>query len=314
MSSLVAFELTPIYRQRVWGGQRLKAASPPIGEAWLVYEENLVAVGPYAGRSLADVTALEGEALLGRRGGRLAGGRFPLLIKLLDCADWLSVQVHPNDQQALEREGPGYLGKTEAWHILEATPEAQVIAGLRPGASAAKLAQSLREGTLLNWLRYLPAQAGETIFIPAGTVHALGPGILLYEVQQTSDLTYRLYDWDRPAAGGRALHLEKSLAAIDPQAGGQPIPAAQTQPDGRYPLVNCPYFHLELLTAHRQSLTLDTEGESFHALTILEGQAQMTGDGWDRQLGRFGTIVVPAGCDHYHIKPLTHLRLLKVKV
>jgi mannose-6-phosphate isomerase len=133
MTALLPFQLDTQYRQRVWGGQQLKQAQPPIGEAWIIYEENLVSGGENAGRPLASLVADEGARLLGKRVVAHTGGRFPLLIKLLDCADWLSVQVHPDDEQAKRLEGPGQFGKTEAWHILAAESGARLIAGVKPG-------------------------------------------------------------------------------------------------------------------------------------------------------------------------------------
>ncbi len=118
------------------------------------------------------------------------GTRFPLLIKILDCAQWLSLQVHPDDEAAERLEGPGYFGKTEAWHVLDAAPGAQLIAGMRPDTTAEALAAAIRDGTILDFVQYQDVRAGDTVFMPARTIHTLGPGLLIYEVQQTSDLTY----------------------------------------------------------------------------------------------------------------------------
>ena len=127
-------------------------------------------------------------------------------------------------------EGPGYFGKTEAWHVLDAAPGAQLIAGMRPGTTAAALAAAIRDGTILDCVQYQAVRAGDTVFMPARTIHALGPGLLIYEVQQTSDLTYRVFDWNRPATPGRALHIEKSLAVADPSAAAPARPAPRSRP------------------------------------------------------------------------------------
>jgi mannose-6-phosphate isomerase len=312
---MLPFRLLPEYRQRVWGGRRLQPESPqPIGEAWIVYEENKIFAGPNAGRTLGALAAAEGEQLLGKRALRATGLRFPLLIKLLDCQDWLSVQVHPNDEQAAKLEGPGYFGKTEAWHILHAQPAAQLIAGLRPGNSPAAFERAVRGGTLDQIVQHIPIHAGDTVMMRAGTLHALGPGLLLYEIQQTSDLTYRVFDWNRPASAGRELHIEKSLAVTDVNAVGraEPLPALR---DGQaHTLTTCEYFTLELLRAEAQPIALDTRDESFHALTVTEGQAQVVGDGWVEALGGFETLIVPAACGAYTVKPLTASRVLKASV
>ncbi|WP_415831112.1 type I phosphomannose isomerase catalytic subunit, partial [Deinococcus frigens] len=197
--------------ERVWGGTRLLPAGSDdgrkIGEAWVVGEDNHVSDGPQAGQTLAELAKQFPKELLG---SRATSGRFPLLIKLLDCAEWLSVQVHPDDAQARALEGEGFLGKTEAWQVLDADTGAQIIAGIRDGTPQDTLSTAIVAGKVMDHVAYTPVHAGDTFMIPAGTVHALGPGVFLYEVQQTSDLTYRIYDWDRPAAAGRALHLEKS--------------------------------------------------------------------------------------------------------
>jgi mannose-6-phosphate isomerase len=307
--------LHPEYHPRVWGGQRLQpTAATPIGEAWIVYEHNQIADGPLAGQTLAAVTAQYGEALLGRRGAQPAGGRFPLLIKLLDCTAWLSLQVHPNDKQAARLEGPGQLGKTEAWHILEADAGAKVIAGLQPGVTADTLAHALQAGTILDCVQYLPVQAGDTIFMRAGTIHALGPGLLLYEVQQTSDITYRVFDWNRPAAAGRELHVEKSLAVANPQAVGQARPRPVLGDGDHQPLVACPQFTLELLGGHTRPVSGDPRGESFHTLTVITGRARVTAPGWSQSLNRFETLILPASSAAYIMEPEEEFQALRASV
>jgi len=312
---MTLLQLLPQYHTRVWGGQRLKPAQPPIGEAWIVYEHNHIAAGPLAGRTLAEVAEIEGAALLGPSMVAHTGRRFPLLIKLLDCADWLSIQVHPNDEQAVRLEGPGHYGKTEAWHILEAEAGARLIAGVRPGVSAEALAQAIRSGTLPDLVDYHPVQAGDTVFMPAGTLHALGPGLLLYEVQQTSDITYRVFDWNRPASAGRALHLEQSAAVTDPSAQVQIQRLPPLAANDQRPLVTCRYFQLDLLTAETKTLTLDTRGESFHTLTVIGGSAKVTTDDESLELGRFESVIVPAKTGAYALEPQGGaLRVLRASV
>jgi mannose-6-phosphate isomerase len=314
MVALEALRLTPRFHARVWGGQRLRPADPPIGEAWVVHEENPIEEGPVAGRTLAEVAAEYGADLLGERVVRASGGRFPLLIKLLDTADWLSLQVHPDDEQARRLEGPAHLGKTEAWHFLEAEPGARVIFGLRPGVGREALAEAIRSGTILDLVRYHPVQVGETLFTPAGTIHALGPGLLLYEVQQTSDITYRVFDWNRPQTAGRALHIEQSLAVADPAAGGRATPPPSVGDGQRAEVAACPFFTLDVIAARTRSVSLDTGGESFHILTAIDGAALVEGRGWRQHLARLETIVIPAVCGAYTIRPVGSARLLKASV
>jgi mannose-6-phosphate isomerase len=307
-------QLVPEPHHRIWGGQRLRPSPDPIGEVWIVYEHNRIASGSFAGRTLAEAAAALGAALLGERALARTGMRFPLLIKLLDCADWLSVQVHPNDEQAAQLEGPGQFGKTEAWHILEADEGARLIAGVKPGATPEALAAAIRDGTILDHVQYHPVRAGDTFFMPAGTLHALGPGLLLYEVQQTSDITYRVFDWNRPASAGRALHVEQSAAVTDAGAGGQRRPLPPLKAHDRQELVACPYFTLEILSAQTEPVRLDTHGQSFHALTVVAGQAEVEAGAERLMLQDFESLIVPASAGEYAIRPLSPCRLLKSSV
>ena len=147
---LYPFKLTPTYRDYVWGGKRLRPQADITAEAWVVYEEDQVADGPYAGKTLAEVAEMEGEALLGSQAVALTGKRFPLLIKLLDCARWLSLQVHPNDEQAERLEGPGFFGKTEAWYVVEAEEGAQLISGFRPGVTREDIHNAVGKKAILD--------------------------------------------------------------------------------------------------------------------------------------------------------------------
>jgi mannose-6-phosphate isomerase len=314
MPTLQGLRLIPEYRHRVWGGQRLRPNADPYGEAWIVYEENRIASGPEAGRTLAEVAETYGADLLGQRAMERTGKRFPLLIKLLDTAEWLSLQVHPDDEQAERLEGAGQFGKTEAWHILDAEPGAEVLCGLQPQTPAETVAQAIREGTIVDRMQHVPVRAGDTVFVRAGTIHALGPGLLLYEVQQTSDITYRVFDWNRPQSAGRALHIDQSMEVAKPQAEGRAKPLPPVPDGGQVTLLECPYFTLETLAGHSHAVSLDTGGGSFHALTVIEGEARVAGDGWTETLGRFETVVIPASSGRYDVEPAGQFRALKASV
>lgn len=307
-------QLIPQYRDYIWGGHRLRPTGELTAEAWLVYEANRVAAGPWAGRTLAEVAAAEGVALLGQRAVARTGTRFPLLIKLLDAQAWLSLQVHPNDAQAVQLAGPDQFGKTEAWHVLEAAPGAQLIAGVRPGVTAEALATAIRSGTILDCVQYQAISAGDTILLRAGTIHALGPGVLLYEVQQTSDLTYRVFDWNRPVTPQRPLHIEQSLAVIDPTIVVAPMPAPPLGDGERAILIAGDYFTLALLVAATRPVALDTRGESFHALTVIEGEAELMARDERAHLHRFETAVVPAAVGAYQLRPHGPCRVLQAGV
>ncbi|GEM47878.1 type I phosphomannose isomerase catalytic subunit [Deinococcus cellulosilyticus] len=299
-------QLIPEHHTRVWGGHRLKPDSiDPVGEAWVVYEHNLVASGPHKGQKLSEVIQQEGERLLGSNAWQSTGERFPLLIKLLDCTDWLSIQVHPNDEQARELHGPDQFGKTEAWHVLEAAEGAKVIAGIRAGTSPEALKEAILAAQVEPLSEYVQVKAGDTIFMPAGTLHALGPGLFIYEVQQTSDITYRVYDWDRPASAGRKLHLEESAQVTRSDLSGQVNPYPELEDNDLKPVVTSPYFVTEVLQATSSPLNLKTTGESFHVVTVIEGEADVRLGKETVHLGLFETVLVPANAGEYTLTSST---------
>jgi mannose-6-phosphate isomerase len=296
------FTLEPQYRERVWGGRRLKEADPPVGEAWVAFGESRVREGARAGRTLDELAEECGEELLGAGVARRCGGRFPLLVKLLDCADWLSVQVHPNDEQAARMVGPGASGKTEAWHFLSVEPGATIYAGVRAGTTREALASAIREGRVFDVAERFEVRAGETLYIPSGTLHALGPGLLLYEVQQSCDTTYRVYDWGRPATAGRALHVEEAVAVTEarPCAATVPPPALRGTAEAR--ALSCPHFELDVLRVEPSAaLEGDTGGRSFHLLTVTEGSAEILSGGERVSLARHETALVAAGTGAYRV-------------
>ena len=304
-------KLVPEFRDYVWGGDRLRPGHVPTAEAWVVWEGDRVGTGELAGRTLAEVSMQFGPDLLGRRVFERTGIRFPLLVKLLDCAQWLSLQVHPNDQQALQLEGPGQFGKTEAWHILEARPDSKLIAGLKPNTSAGVLSESIRNGTVIDHSQYVTVAQGDTVFMPAGTLHALGPGLLVYEVQQTSDWTYRVYDWGRPQTETRKLHIEKSIQVTRPDFTAPVIPQPLYGDGTRSELISCDYFTLELLSASSQPIELDTKQETFHAITVTEGRARLQAGDEIVELEKFQTALVPAVLGRYQFQPLEDCKALK---
>ena len=196
--SLAPFLVEPILKERVWGGSRLGRHTPPYGEAWIVSDQSPIGSGPFLWKTLSEAVAAAPAEILGQSVFDREGAIFPLLIKLLDPADWLSIQVHPDDALAAELEGPGFRGKTEAWYVLEADPGAELIAGVRPGIASEDVLSVIRNGSLEVLLERHPVREGDALLVEAGLIHALGPGVFIYEVQQSSDLTYRVSDWGRP--------------------------------------------------------------------------------------------------------------------
>lgn len=304
------FTLENQYRDYVWGGNKLRPGETRTAEVWAVYEANRVAGGVHAGQTLADLAVKFGSDLLGTKVTRRIGNRFPVLVKLLDCNQWLSLQVHPNDRQAGELEGAGQFGKTEAWYFLDAEAEAEILCGTREGVSKVDVEKAVRAGTILDLTNRISVSRGEYVLIPAGTIHALGPGLLVYEVQESSDITYRVFDWNRPASQGRALHIEQSIRVIDPslQADVQTsVPEESTSK-----LVSCEYFTLEKLTPKKGDIITRLNGESFHALTVIKGQARVEGDGWAFDLKQYDSLVIPACCGEYVIQKQSDCELLRV--
>jgi len=295
------FLLEPQYRERVWGGQRLKANDPPIGEAWIAFADSRVQAGSHAGQTIAELTAIYGPELLGAEVTARFGLRFPLLIKLLDCADWLSVQVHPNDEQAARMVGPKESGKTEAWHFLEVERGATIFAGVKAGTTSETLAKAIREQNIINVAQQQVVQTGETYLLPAGTLHALGPGLLLYEVQQASDTTYRVYDWDRPASVARPLHVEESVAVTDPSRTPVLTPPSMVQGTAAVLGVSCPFFELLVLQIADLPFRGQTEGRAFDLLTATTGVVDVSCDSETIHLDRYETILVAGRTGPYEI-------------
>jgi mannose-6-phosphate isomerase len=306
--------LEPQYRDYVWGGHKLRPGEGITAEAWIVFEQDVITNGAYQGKTLAELTRQFGKELLGEKAFHRTGTRFPLLIKLLDCAQWLSIQVHPNDEQAAKLAGPGQFGKTEAWHTLEAEPGALIIAGVQPGVTAEELRQGIQDGSIERLAQYLPLKQGDTVLMLPGTLHALGPGLLIYEVQQTSDLTYRVYDWGRPASENRLLHIEQSLAVARHDAYVEPSPPPEMFDGEEKLLCTSDYFTLSMLYATTQPIRLDTGSETFHALTVIEGKARLAAGCESIQLARFDSVLIPASTGAYELEPNHAFKVLKSSV
>lgn len=250
---LYPLRFAPFLRPMPWGGQRLRkwldvpwADDAKIGEAWLLSDhplhQSVVTNGPLAGTTLTQLLAERGPELLGS-----SASRFPLLIKLLDAQENLSIQVHPDDGLA-KTWAPKEGGKSEAWLVVESSPEAAIYLGLKPGIDRTALIRELGNGTLPLCMKRYEPKPGHCFNVPAGSIHALGGGTVVLEVQQTSDATFRLFDWNRVDATGkpRTLHLEAGLACIREAPHGIGLQPPQTTTDGASILVNSPFFQMKL--------------------------------------------------------------------
>ena len=306
--------LEPALVLRPWGGRRLvdlpRVAAPPdgpVGEAWLAGPDTRAEpasddrdAAASAATTLGDLAGALGEAFVGSAPHARYGKRMPLLAKLLDAVETLSVQVHPDDAYALSAErASGHLGKTEAWLILEAAAGASVAWGWRRTVTRDEVRDAVAAGALETLLRHVPVAPGDVVVNEAGVVHAVGPGIVLYELQQASDLTYRLYDFDRRDAAGRSreLHVDKALdvARLMPaERPGAPQPLAP----GRLRLATTDAFRLERWTLGRDAAPSEhawqVEPRSLELWTVVDGAATLAWDGGSCALERFESVALPA--------------------
>jgi len=291
-------KLAPIAKTALWGGNRLRAIAPDapfdtISEIWALSvrtEDNSVILnGPHAGRTLREYLGHDRP--------------FPLLIKFIDACDKLSVQVHPDDAAAALE---GDQGKTEMWHILKAEPGAELIYGLKEGCTAEDFKAAVRENNVDRVLHHQPVKAGETYFIPAGMVHGIGAGILVAEIQQNSDLTYRVYDYDRVGPDGklRPLHTEKAMA-VTREFTAEETRALQFEA-GEAGLVNCKYF-----SVFRHDAPFEGNAESFEILLVTDGAGYITYQNEKIPLKAGDCCYLPAGMGNYVISEGLSLLLIK---
>ena len=300
-SIAVGFPLRPIPAPSVrpWAGLRLGDADANVGEMWLAGPDSLVATAGDAQVSLDALAAAAGVALVGEAGMRLLGPRFPLIVKLIDAAEWLSLQVHPSDELASQLYGAGALGKTEAWLVLDAELGVDLITG--PGRTLAEdeLREAIADGTLdMDGCEVRPAVPGNTLLVEAGTLHAIGAGAFVYEIEQPSDLTFRVSDWGRAAVPGRSLHRAESLRALRADAHAIPV-GRDWQLDGG--ALEVREFRLEILDLPGP-IDRRPGGRSLDVVTVIEGEAQVMGSGWSERLARWETLVVPASAAAYRIE------------
>jgi mannose-6-phosphate isomerase len=313
--------------ETIWGGQRLATiagkalpAGAAIGESWETAAENVVRQGPCSGMRLGDLVDHYGADLIGSRAIEVYGTRFPLLAKFLDANQKLSVQVHPGDTYARAHEN-GKLGKTETWLILHADPGAQLVYGFAHPTSAREVQSAIAANALEELLHHIPARAGQVIFVPAGTVHAICGGVALYELQEYSDVTYRLYDYGRRQADGaqRELHIQKSLDVMnfDVAAPGEvkplrlELPPTATGGEWRV-LVGCRYFMEEELR-FEGAISASTSPASCVILTVLDGACTLSSSAPTMRLSRGDTIVLPATLGAYTLTT-TGVRLVRSSV
>ncbi|MFD0714639.1 type I phosphomannose isomerase catalytic subunit [Paenibacillus sp. GCM10027626] len=318
MTQPYPLQFKPEMKERIWGGRALEQfglelPEGAIGEGWMIGDHpngtTKVVNGELAGLGLDEIRERYGRDFFGTKGFSERNGRFPLLIKLLDCNDDLSVQVHPTD--SYEGLPEGELGKTEMWYILDAKPGAKIIYGLKDGIDRPTLAAAIEAGRVMDCLQEVPVEAGDAFYIPAGTVHALCAGVVVAEIQQNSDTTYRVYDYDRPGLDGklRELHVEDSLNVIAYEGAG----ATRMKTDGIgdnewLKIAESPYFIVEKGNV-RASWPLSTTADSFVIVVIADGNGVIKWNNGEQTVKAGECFLLPANLGEYELNG--HMTILR---
>lgn len=320
-TSVYPLTFAPIFKDYVWGGRNLAdklGRTIPDGivaESWEIAAHpdgaSTVSAGPMAGKTLPEVQELLGEDLVGTRNrGMLEQGRFPLLIKLLDANRWLSVQVHPDDTYGLAHEGD--LGKTEMWIVLYAEPGAELIYGFKAGVTKEAFADAIADGTVEEWLHRVAVKPGDVVFVPAGTVHALGTGVIVAEIQQNSNTTYRIYDWGRP----RPIHVQQALDVLNFDQIEPDTLAPKIMDDDSYireRIGRCEYFQTErFFMADGDDYAGTCDGSTFEIWAVLEGEAVFSWAGEPLTVTEIGWVLLPAALGDYQVAATIDSTLIRV--
>ncbi|PWD99846.1 type I phosphomannose isomerase catalytic subunit [Marinilabilia rubra] len=322
---LYPLKFEPILKQRLWGGTKLKAVlnkntgeASDIGESWELSgvpgDVSVVSNGFLKGNSLSELLEIYMSELVGDKVFEKYGAEFPLLIKFIDANDALSIQVHPEDELARKRHDS--FGKTEMWYVMQADKGAELISGFKKDTSKDEYLKALESKELDKLLASHEVASGDVFFIPAGRVHAIGKGILLAEIQQTSDVTYRIYDFDRKDAKGnsRELHTAQALDAIDFSGGGEYKTEYTSRENEITEIVESPYFVTSLIDLKGKELKKDIYNlDSFVILICVEGEAELIYQKNQKETVTAGdTLLVPADLKEFSIKASGSCKLLEV--
>lgn len=325
---LYPLKFSPVLKDKIWGGNKIKsvlgidfAPLPNCGEAWVLSgvdgNQTGIVNGFLAGNDLNELVEVYMGDLVGDKVYERFGDEFPILVKFIDAADYLSIQVHPDDELAAKRN-IGY-GKSEMWYIIDADPGAELISGFSEKVDQQTYLKHLNDKSLKQILNAEKVTAGDVFYMPAGRVHALGPGIFLAEIQQTSDTTYRIYDWDRVDSEGksRELHIEEALDAIDFNVYDDYKSQYQPKQNGTATLVNSPFFITSLIQLD-QALAKDySELDSFVIYVCVGGSVTIVHDGETEPqvtISQGEAILLPASIDRVDIIPSSDSKLLEVYI
>lgn len=312
----------PLLKEVIWGGQDIrpfKGLEPnadKVGESWEVshVEGNysVVAEGELKGQNLDDLLRTYGARLLGKRVQERFPDRFPLLIKFIDAQDHLSIQVHPDDKLGMARHNS--FGKTEMWYVVKASPEAKLYSGFSQQSSPEDYVERIENGTIMDVMQEYKVKAGDVFFLPAGRVHAIGAGCFVAEIQQTSNITYRIYDYDRRDAQGntRELHTELAKDAIDYTLYDSYRTDYEATPNKPTHLVKCQYFETNLLDLSEPCQRDWSSLDSFVIYIVMEGSLSLVDDAGNRLALREGqTVLIPAECQSVRLEPSPQCKLME---
>ncbi|MFP3860852.1 MAG: type I phosphomannose isomerase catalytic subunit [Bacteroidales bacterium] len=326
MQDLYPLKFKPIYKEKIWGDQRLKSvlnkeipSDKKIGESWEIsaVQDNISVVsnGFLAGNNLQELIEVYMADLVGENNYKKYGIEFPLLIKFIDADDVLSIQVHPDDELAKKRHNA--YGKTEMWYVVEAEKDAELIAGFNKEMTKEEYLKNLQNNTLPEILNKEKVKAGDVFFLPAGRIHAIGAGILLAEIQQTSDVTYRIFDWNRKGQDGkpRELHTELAVDAIDYNYYEDYRTTYEKNKNKTTNLANCQYFTTNILefdkVVEKELIKID----SFVIYMCMDGKAELEYHEGERETIEKGeTVLIPAFMDYIKIIPKPETKLLEVYI
>ena len=325
MTKLYPLKFKPILKERVWGGTRLATAygkdapgEMKIGESWelsgVQNDISRAANGFLEGNNLEELVEVYMGDLVGERIFEKFGREFPLLIKLIDANEDLSIQVHPTDELARERHHA--YGKTEMWYVLEADKDAKIYTGFRKEMTKEEFRRSLDKGDIAEKLNVEKPEPGDVFFLPAGRVHAIGKGLVLAEIQQTSDITYRIWDWNRNGLDGkpRELHTELSVDAIDYKSYDSYKTRIEPELNGTVNLADCNYFTCNLIDLDRDMLKDYSLTDSFIIYLCTAGKAGIEWEEGKIEIAKGETIIVPAIMNKIRIRPLSTAKILEVYI
>lgn len=310
MNELSPIKFKPFLKSVIWGGnkicefKRIEQQEPSIGESWEISavpgHESVVAEGKFKGRNINNLIEEFGDKLLGKEVVNKYGKKFPLLIKFIDANDNLSVQVHPDDKLAGKRHGCP--GKTEMWYIIDAEPEAKILTGLTEKITAEEYAKKVDDGSFPDIIARYDSHAGDVFFLPAGRVHAIGAGNLLAEIQESSDITYRIYDYNRVGADGkpRELHTQLAKDAIDYNVIEDYRTPSPKEGDADATLVNCEHFKTRRCIIDGK-MEFVPDGSSFIILMGIKGSADLEYEGGTTGLQEGETILIPAAMSKFSL-------------